>query len=166
MSDTTTSKPTASEAFPCPHCGATEWKADYYEAVWQTISLVVGDDGEPELADYTGVTGTYDDPSTDDEAYRCASCDHTIQLGTFRLLPAELPPFEKIVGWLANARTALNDPAAIDTAALAPFVEQERRLAPDEQPPPGAYLYTLHQLDEAINALRRIYEPEEVAAES
>lgn len=63
------------DPFPCPHCGASgEWKADYYESVWQTISLHVGDDGQPFFGDYTGVTGHYDDGATEDEAYRCSSC--------------------------------------------------------------------------------------------
>jgi hypothetical protein len=72
--------PAPGAPFPCPNCGASDWKADYYEAVWQTVSLTVGADGEPELGDYLGVTGTYDDPSTEDEFYRCCSCDFVIPL--------------------------------------------------------------------------------------
>jgi hypothetical protein len=74
--------------YPCPSCGATDaWVADYYEAVNQTITLFVDDEGEPWFGDYTGVTDSYDDGSTEDECYRCRSCDHTIKLGTFRFVP-------------------------------------------------------------------------------
>jgi hypothetical protein len=73
--------------FPCPSCGGTEWKADYYEAVWQTISLFVGDDGKPVFGDYTGVTGSYDDGSTADEAWVCRSCDHRLELCEFKMVP-------------------------------------------------------------------------------
>lgn len=76
-------------AFPCPNCGMSEWKADYYEAVWQTCDLVMGSDGEVEFVEYTGVTGSYDDGSTEDESYRCSSCDHTIKLGAFKMLIGE-----------------------------------------------------------------------------
>lgn len=72
--------------YKCPECGGTEWKADYYQAVWQTVTLE-DNDGAPVFGDYTGVTGSYDDGSTQDEAYRCCSCSHTVELGTFRMLP-------------------------------------------------------------------------------
>lgn len=75
-----TPAPKPGEPFLCPACGESDWKAVYYEAVWQTIDLVVGDDGGPEFVDYTGVTGTYDDPSTEDEAWRCSACEHEITL--------------------------------------------------------------------------------------
>lgn len=81
---------TTTEKFACPACGEDDaWKADYYEAVWQSIDLLVGANGEPEMGDYTGVTGSYDDGSTLDECYRCGNCDYTIDLGKFEFVPAE-----------------------------------------------------------------------------
>lgn len=75
--------------FPCPNCGSTDdvWKADYYEAVWQSVTILVGEDGKPELFDYTGVTGSYDDGSTEDERYVCRNCEHEIVLGRFEMIP-------------------------------------------------------------------------------
>jgi len=70
-------------AFLCPNCGEDAWVADYYEAVHQSITLVVGEDGEPEFGEYTGGTGGYDDGSTSDECWRCQSCDHVIELAKF-----------------------------------------------------------------------------------
>jgi hypothetical protein len=78
--------------YVCPTCGADEWKADYLEAVWQTISMVVGPDGTPEISTYTGVTGHYDDGSSEDECYRCSRCDYTIELGKFVFVPADPEP--------------------------------------------------------------------------
>lgn len=67
----------------CPHCGYEgEGRADYYEAVWQSI------EGTPDEYDYTGVTGSYDDGSTQDEAIRCESCFAEIEVfGRFRFVP-------------------------------------------------------------------------------
>lgn len=167
MTTDTTRTPSPGEPFPCPECDATDrWWADYFEPVSQSIALISDGDGEPELADYTGSIKSYSDGATSAESYRCGNCGHLIELGAHVYVPAGTPPFADVAGMLSNARTALDDPAAIRVADLAPFVEKERRLRQDDGPPAGAHLYALHQLDEAINALRRIYEPEEVAAES
>lgn len=71
------------DTFACPNCGGTEWKADYYEAVWQSVAVVANanGDGTPVIADYTGVTGSYDDGSTENEALRCCSCEYTVPIG-------------------------------------------------------------------------------------
>lgn len=77
--------------FPCPNCGGFEWKADYYEAVWQGAVVTFGEGGTPEIIDYDGSTGSYDDGSSDNEALRCLGCDHEIRFGTFRLVePVDL----------------------------------------------------------------------------
>src|SRR4051812_31751459 len=77
--------------FRCPTCGADDqWVADYYEAVWQTVTLVVDDDGGPRLRQgYDGVYGRYDDGSTDDEAYRCQNCREAIALARFVMVEAD-----------------------------------------------------------------------------
>lgn len=76
--------------YECPNCGCSdEWVADYYEAVWQSISLYQDEDGEPVFGDYTGTTGSYDEGSTSDEAYKCNNCDYVICLGVFMLLSEE-----------------------------------------------------------------------------
>jgi predicted RNA-binding Zn-ribbon protein involved in translation (DUF1610 family) len=160
MTDTTTSKPTAGEAFPCPECGETDaWWADYYEAVAQSVALVTDDEGEPELADYTGATKSYSDGATSDESYRCGNCGHVIELGTHVYVPAGTPPFADIAGMLSNARTALDDPASLPEPDAAQLLQAERRATADD--PTTAYV--IDQLDRAINALRPIYE---VTAES
>lgn len=85
---TTNTDPAATDPAPfaCPNCGSTDqWKADYNEAVWQTVTLA-DVDGEPQLIDYTGVTGTYDDGSSQDESYQCG-CGHVIELGRFEFVP-------------------------------------------------------------------------------
>src|ERR1043165_1663474 len=75
-------------AYACPNCGETDaWKADYYEAVGQSITLYVGDNGEPEFGDYTGVMTDYSDSRTEDEAWRCGSCDYTIEHAQFVMVP-------------------------------------------------------------------------------
>lgn len=72
--------------FPCPSCGATDaWKADYYEAVWQTCTVEADENGRPVVTDYTGVTGSYDDGSTENDALRCRECGYEVTLGTFKL---------------------------------------------------------------------------------
>ncbi len=82
--------PLPGDPFPCPECGHTDaWKADYYEAVWQDVTVLTGNRGEPDIVDYTGVYGSYDDGSTENESLRCRNCDHEIVLGRFRFLPAE-----------------------------------------------------------------------------
>lgn len=74
--------------FPCPECGGVEnWKADYYEAVSQTIDLFIGSDGGAEFGDYTGGLENYDDGATEDEAWVCMDCGHRIVHGEFRMLP-------------------------------------------------------------------------------
>lgn len=77
--------------FPCPECGKSDWKADYYEAVSQTIDLFVGDDGKVEFGDYTGGLDSYDDGSTQDEAWVCRGCDHRIVLGEFKFVEEGKP---------------------------------------------------------------------------
>lgn len=73
--------------FPCPNCGRTDaWRADYYEAVWQTITLERGEGGEPVFGEYDGVTGSYDDGSTEDECWKCGACGHELPLGRFALV--------------------------------------------------------------------------------
>lgn len=91
---TGTARPGEGEPFPCPSCGRTDgWRADYYQAVSQGVELVAGKDGEPYPfpTDYRGDEKSYDDGSTENEAYRCA-CGHEIALGEFRLVrPAACP---------------------------------------------------------------------------
>lgn len=77
------------DPFPCPNCGESNWKADYYQAVSQGLVLVIGDDGEREYGDYAGDEETYDDGSTEDEALHCRECGHTIPLGVFRMIDEE-----------------------------------------------------------------------------
>lgn len=62
----------------CPHCNYEgEMRADYLEAVWQTV------DGDVDDYDYTGVLGHYDDGSTQDECLRCPSCfEEVVTFGT------------------------------------------------------------------------------------
>lgn len=71
----------------CPNCGEDAWVADYYEAVYQSITLTVGETGEPEFGEYTGILDNYDDGVTEDEAWRCRGCGYVIQLGTFTFTP-------------------------------------------------------------------------------
>lgn len=73
--------------FPCPNCGESNWKADYYQAVSQGVALYVDENGSFEYGDYLGDEDSYDDGSTEDEALRCRSCDHHLVLGVFRLIP-------------------------------------------------------------------------------
>jgi hypothetical protein len=127
-----------SQAFECPECGGTEWKADYYEAVWQTIKLVRGEGGEPEFVDYTGVTGTYDDPSTEDEAYRCRSCEYTITLGTFEMLP--LSPAEAVKQAQAWARREFGESNRSEAADEA-IVHLARLLGVEVKPDTVGHLY-------------------------
>lgn len=68
--------------FVCPSCGRDdEWKADYYEAVWQSVVLVNDSTGQPAAFDYTGLTGSYDDGATENERYVCMGCGHEIVVG-------------------------------------------------------------------------------------
>ena len=84
------SAPTKVKRFRCPACGdRRSWRAEYYQAVTQGVTLLAGDDG-PEPADYAGDEDTCDDGSTDNEAYRCA-CGYVITEGEFRMLaPADV----------------------------------------------------------------------------
>lgn len=74
---------------------------------------------------------------------------------------------QALAAHVANARTALDDPAGLDPAEFEPYAEEERRLPTDDPnpAPEGSFLYTLAELDAAINALRRLYEPEEGQAD-
>lgn len=68
-------------------------RADYYEAVWQSV------DGDKDGYDYTGITGSYDDGSTEDECLRCPSCFVEAEVyGEFRFIPtAVLEDVQKIL---------------------------------------------------------------------
>ncbi len=147
--------------FVCPDCGGTDFKANYYEAVWQSIAV---DDvnGQPEFVDYTGSSGTYDDGSTVDEAIACCSCDWTSYLGTFELLyedeytvlhAARAAKLElgKIAELCSLIRTALTDQDAIsdEEYAVAVAATEGSWSAGDAVP----LIYAVHQLDTIINAL-------------
>lgn len=68
--------------FPCPGCGATDqWRADYYQAVSQGATVVLGADGEPDLITYSGDEDSYDDGSTENEGIACGGCGHAIVFG-------------------------------------------------------------------------------------
>lgn len=78
--------------FQCPGCGCSDaWKADYYEAVWQGVELLVGPDGQPEPFEYDGLTGSYDDGATENDRYVCQRCGHEIVAGAFVFFPADAP---------------------------------------------------------------------------
>jgi hypothetical protein len=73
--------------FPCPDCGSTEdWKADYYNAVFQSCTVIVGEDGQPEVDEFLGDEDSYDDGCTEDEAIVCQDCGYRIEFGAFRML--------------------------------------------------------------------------------
>lgn len=167
MSDTTTITPTPGEPFPCPECGSNDWKADYLDPAWQTVVLVAGDDGGPEIGDYTGTSGYYDD-STPNESYTCRECEHVISLGQHVFIPADGGSLAEVAGWLSNAWTALTDPEQVDTDDMTEHVATSDALDSTygEAAPSPLTLYAVDQLDQAINRLRAIYDPDEVAAES
>lgn len=81
------------EPFPCPHCGESDWKADYYQAVNQGIGLIVGEDGMPEEGEYDGCEDTYDDGCSENERYVCNACRHAIVFGEFRFTARQNPVF-------------------------------------------------------------------------
>jgi hypothetical protein len=70
----------AGTPFPCPNCGKSAWKADYYEAVSQHVTVLADEEGKPEVADYDGCTDSYDDGSTDNEQIVCRECGHEVAL--------------------------------------------------------------------------------------
>jgi len=73
------------ETFFCPRCGASNWKACYYNAVSQGCTVVIGPDDEPVVTDYDGDEEFNE--ATANESLWCRNCDYEYPLGIFRLLP-------------------------------------------------------------------------------
>ena len=90
--ETTSEKPEpAPPAFACPGCGASDWRADYYNAVHQGVTVSVGNDGRPQLDAWDGDEETYDDGCTEEDRLVCQACGHVAALGEFRFIPAAAP---------------------------------------------------------------------------
>ncbi len=73
MSKTTDTVKTG-DPFLCPagSCGGTEWIAHYTVPATQSVSLIIGEDGKPEVGDYEGDEETFD--ADEDEVYECTTC--------------------------------------------------------------------------------------------
>lgn len=84
----TVPSPTLGTPFPCPSCGGTDWRADYYTAVSQSVTLLHGPEGQPEVNDWTGVMTEYEDLDTPEDALVCAECDDRIDLAPVLITPA------------------------------------------------------------------------------
>lgn len=92
MSEEATQEPAQQQGYICPSCGESDWRAEYYEAAYQDVLLVAGEDGRPEIADWgVGAYGHYDG-DTENEALKCNNCEHRIVLGTFTFVPTEGEP--------------------------------------------------------------------------
>lgn len=97
--------PQTDQPFPCPECGTTDaWRVDYLEAVWQSVALFVGENGEPELEDYTGAYESYDDGSTENECYRCGECNYEIPLGSHVYVPHRTTGYVDAAGNFEEAK--------------------------------------------------------------
>ena len=85
--------------FPCPKCGASNWRLEYYESAYQTAEVELGENGKPVIVDCPAGDdyGNYDSPGLD-EALRCRNCDTTIDLADVRELP--LGRYEALVAAL------------------------------------------------------------------
>lgn len=80
----------AYELFKCPKCGASDWVAHYTVPTSQGITLIIGDNGQPEETDYDGCSREYD--ANDNEWYECSACTQTIRLdGTADDTPWDTP---------------------------------------------------------------------------
>lgn len=80
----------AAKPFPCPDCGANEWRAWYPEYASQSVILAVDDDGRPYADDYTG---DYEgaDVTFENESYECLVCGHEITMGSYEWVPRAQP---------------------------------------------------------------------------
>jgi len=60
--------------FPCPACGADDWRVEYFELAYQDVKVVVTDAGIPYVDQYAvGDYGHHDGDSRDHELI-CNAC--------------------------------------------------------------------------------------------
>lgn len=132
--------------FKCPECDGTQFHADYWEGVWQTVYVVVGENGEPEVADYMGGGGDYVDANSEDERIKCASCEWFATLGAFEMLPVGGLPaaFQTVREW---ARANVGEWNAYE--ATEDVLGQLAKLLGVELPPAEKVL-EIHLSDEEI----------------
>lgn len=106
----TAEKPRPGDPFPCPNCGADDWRVSYPESAHQDVIVIVGEDGKPEIEDYTGNTDTYSDGDGDNEELRCNECDHVITWGSHIFMTTEeearLAKIERTLTDLKSAQNA------------------------------------------------------------
>lgn len=96
MSDNADKKPEGKfKLYACPECGSTEWIAEYYQAVTQGCSLVMGENGILDAEDYDGCEDSCDDGGTENDAYKCSNCNYRFLVGRFRFIPFKKPRVER-----------------------------------------------------------------------
>lgn len=111
--DPVVTKPQPGDPFVCPNCGSEDWRVSYPESAHQDVEVIVGEDGEPEIADYLGNTGTYSDGDGDNEELSCNECDHVITFGYhFFMTPEEEARLKKIESILTELKVAQDEAAA------------------------------------------------------
>jgi hypothetical protein len=131
----TATKPQPGDPFLCPNCGEQAWVAYYPETSQQDVSLIVGEDGEPEIEDWLGCTETVCDGDYDVDSYRCSVCDHTITIGNFTFLtPAELGRRMRIDEILTGLKQAQTSELGMNSDVAWNAVSELAGLAPKETP--------------------------------